>query len=125
MKTPLRKCLHCGKEAWTGADLGEFVTSRAAPHGKANKCKECGRAERTLSRYEVTQEQYNEAMSTSVCCEMYGKEEDLVYDHKHATREFRGVLCRTCNQEIGILQDNPKITNKATQYLLQRGYYGE
>ena len=115
----------CGKEAWTEEDLEHFVTSRAAKYGKANKCRDCAKDERLIHRYGITQEQYDEHMATSICCEICGITKELVYDHNHNTEKFRGVLCRTCNQGIGLLKDNPKITNLATQYLLKRGHYGD
>lgn len=38
-------------------------------------------------------------------------------DHDHETGKIRGILHRTCNAAIGLLQDNPKILRKAAEYL--------
>ena len=38
-------------------------------------------------------------------------------DHNHDTKQLRGVLCRYCNNGIGLLQDNPDILDSAALYL--------
>lgn len=55
-------------------------------------------------------------------CAMCGLEESkhnglLHMDHDHATGMFRGWLCRTCNQGIGLLKDSPELLKKAISYL--------
>ena len=44
-------------------------------------------------------------------------DERLCVDHDHVTGIVRGLLCRNCNGGIGLLQDNPDLTEKATTYL--------
>jgi len=39
-------------------------------------------------------------------CEICGKTSDLMYDHNHETKEFRGTLCRTCNGGLGFFKEN-------------------
>ena len=39
-------------------------------------------------------------------------------DHDHKTGKFRGILCHPCNVSIGMAQDDPKILQRAAQYLL-------
>lgn len=41
MVNPLRKCRHCGLEAWTEEDLEKFVISSECRHGRRNSCKPC------------------------------------------------------------------------------------
>ena len=38
-------------------------------------------------------------------------------DHCHKTDKIRGILCNKCNRGIGYLQDDPILTNRATEYL--------
>lgn len=38
-------------------------------------------------------------------------------DHDHATGRARGMLCRLCNNGIGMLRDNPDLLEKAIVYL--------
>lgn len=44
-------------------------------------------------------------------------------DHNHATGEFRGVLCKTCNRGLGLFRDNPEILRLAASYLEIKGDY--
>jgi hypothetical protein len=41
----------------------------------------------------------------------------LCVDHNHSTGIVRGLLCHRCNLGIGFLQDNPDLTQRATDYL--------
>lgn len=42
----------------------------------------------------------------------------LAVDHNHATGEVRGLLCRTCNQQIGEQRDDPETFLRLAHYLL-------
>lgn len=44
-------------------------------------------------------------------------------DHNHETGKFRGILCLKCNSMLGMACDNPKILDKASKYLRDRGSY--
>jgi hypothetical protein len=49
--------------------------------------------------------------------------EKSAIDHNHATGEFRGILCRTCNRALGMFRDSPEILMAAASYLTQKGSY--
>lgn len=38
-------------------------------------------------------------------------------DHCHATNRTRGVLCRKCNQGLGLFLDSPELLESAAKYL--------
>lgn len=42
---------------------------------------------------------------------------DFVVDHCHTSGEVRGILCRTCNQGIGLLKESIKSLENAIKYL--------
>ena len=42
-------------------------------------------------------------------------------DHDHATGRNRGLLCRRCNQGIGLLQDSGNVAQRAAIYLNRHG----
>jgi hypothetical protein len=87
-----------------------------------NKYKHVGEARRyhLLSKYNMTEEQYNEILlsqnSKCLICEM--KHEDaskgLHIDHDHTTGEIRGLLCSRCNGALGWYE---KYSNEIKSYL--------
>lgn len=44
-------------------------------------------------------------------------------DHSHQTGHLRGLLCMRCNQALGLLNDDPKRTQAATEYLSRQGVW--
>ena len=38
-------------------------------------------------------------------------------DHDHTTQQVRGLLCRSCNSALGMVQDSVKILESAIAYL--------
>jgi len=58
------------------------------------------------------------------CCEICGtyQGDKLHVDHNHATGKVRGMLCRRCNNGLGMFGDDEELLNKARSYLL---YYSE
>jgi len=55
------------------------------------------------------------------CCNQ--ESDDIVIDHCHKTKEFRGWICRFCNAGIGLLKDDIEGVEKALAYL--RKHYNE
>lgn len=54
----------------------------------------------------------------AICGEPFAQHSDAYVDHNHNTGKTRGLLCRKCNTGIGYLNDDPRLTVKATEYLL-------
>lgn len=67
-------------------------------------------------KYGLSKDEYDELMH-GASCGICGKLDDLCIDHDHNTGEIRGVLCRQCNQGIGLLGDSYEGLIKAMEYL--------
>jgi hypothetical protein len=79
------------------------------------------------SKYGITpedkQRMYREQNSRcAICGKKLTEPGGCCVDHDHITGEVRGLLCITCNTGIGMLHDDPVITQKATEYLKTGGY---
>lgn len=46
-----------------------------------------------------------------------GVKHSLAVDHCHNTGKIRGLLCRNCNQGLGLFHDNVEFLNEAIYYL--------
>ena len=52
----------------------------------------------------------------AICRELVQRE-SLHVDHDHGSGTVRGILCRACNQGIGLFRDNPDLVGGAIAYL--------
>ncbi len=82
------------------------------------------------SKYNITQEQYNEILvrQNYVCAICFkpetskhqcGKVRPLSIDHNHTTGKVRGLLCHKHNMAIGVFEDDVAILENAKQYLIR------
>ena len=79
--------------------------------------------EKNLSRYNLSYEDWvkmwvSQDGECAICKEPFAKQSEAHVDHNHETGKIRGLLCVKCNSALGFLNDNPKLTAKATKYLL-------
>ena len=130
------KCKKCGVLKSPTA----YYKSHLTKSGLRGSCKECTRAQDKqyreehieemavktkrnylLRKYNITVEEYEEAMASSNRCEICNTSRPIHgifnYDHCHTTNKFRGVLCRKCNQAIGALGDTAEALKIAYEYL--------
>ena len=54
-----------------------------------------------------------------ICGKKFTDPRKVYIDHHHKTKKIRGLLCPKCNTAIGFLNDDPKLTARATEYLLE------
>ena len=80
-----------------------------------------------LKKYGISPEEYDRLFTTqdgrcAICRNpetviIKGTLAKLSIDHNHATNEVRGLLCRHCNQGLGLFRDSPELLRVAVQYL--------
>lgn len=136
--TETKACSGCGVSKPATTEF--FYANESLSDGLSSKCKPCKRAYQR-EKYERDQEAKKEADrryrlrqkglepedyerllesqdGTCAICDEPPKQIDrLCVDHNHDTGEVRGLLCRTCNQGIGLLGDAPEGVRSALQYL--------
>ena len=121
----IRICRKCGRKAYDEEDLQLFVKRTALKAKYQNLCKICHRDNYKEKldwvgyKYNISKDEYLEAMASSNVCEICGSTKELCYDHDHNTMKFRGVLCRSCNKAIGALGDTVFGVNRALQFLIK------
>ena len=128
----VKKCSRCGEKK----PRTEFYVSRKsrAKDGLQSHCKSCTRAydrERVRCpesrwrieikrRYGLTVEDFQrmfqaQAGRCAICHDPFVKRPHV--DHCHSTGRVRGLLCRLCNVSLGGFRDNPKLLQRAIDYL--------
>lgn len=95
-------CANCGR-----------VKVRFIKHKNSFRCREAIRAEQL--KYDRKRNRHNTKAADS--CEICGGTKRISYDHDHATGEFRGWLCHTCNVALGMAKDDPELLEKMAAYL--------
>jgi hypothetical protein len=136
LKNNKKQCQMCKKTL----SLDNFFKSKQTKDGFGSYCKECKiinnrenwnknkhkhieqRANSHLiNTYGITLNQYQNILDrqNGVCaiCQQKSEKIKLAVDHDHNTGKIRGLLCRDCNQAIGLLKDNVVLLEKAKEYL--------
>lgn len=77
-----------------------------------------------LNEYNLTQDHYIELHksqkgSCAICYTDLNelKSNDIHIDHNHSTGAVRGILCRFCNNGLGMFRDSAKALRSAIDYL--------
>lgn len=130
-----KTCTRCEKML----PIGEFakLKNKDFRHSHCRDCRNDNRAaaqlKQNLRKYGLTIEQFQELLDSqkggcAICGEVnksHGSGDvrmPVVFDHCHATGEFRGLLCQTCNRGLGLLGDNAELVAKAASYLAPPNY---
>lgn len=123
-----KRCNECGARK----PIGEFCVKSYLPGGYNTRCRTCVRRTEDLRLWGITYEEL-EAIYGSVC-NLCGRDETVVdqrsgrlhrlcidHDHRHCSKGcrecIRGLLCRTCNYQLGVLEARPDWLRKALAYL--------
>lgn len=90
---------------------------------ETNRTKRKNRQWNLKSKYGITIEEYNEMFQDQcgccAICNIHQSElkETLYVDHNHLTGEIRGLLCSKCNFVLGLMNDDPTLLGRASEYL--------
>ena len=102
---------------------------KTAPRVKGQtRCSDCKKASMAKSRYGIDREQYEEIFADPACAccgrtpEEIGGKNPMHIDHCHEGGQFRGLLCRYCNNAIGMLQEDVTRARQVGAYLLKHKY---
>ena len=95
--------------------ISHFRQTQKSNYGKYYRSHECNTCHSKSAK--LVRELRKVAGSPVDKCELCGRVEALHLDHDHATKEFRGWLCRSCNTSLGGLGDNVDGLRRAIAYL--------
>lgn len=142
-KDGLIVCTKCGQRL----HRDQFDTRKDASNGLQSHCKDCrssryntwqknnpencinrDQRSRLRRKYGIDQNVYlNLLHEQNYCCAICHRPErrvnrtgnpmPLSVDHDHSTKKIRGLLCKSCNTAIGLLEDDPEIAKQAAVYL--------
>lgn len=138
-----KRCSKCREEK----PLGAFSKNKKSKDGYRPDCKSCRtllwltykehtpiqqmQKELHLVRtYGITIEEYHSMLEKQQnrcsCCGQpettlhYGKPLPLAVDHCHVTGAIRGLLCKSCNQALGLLGEDPERIGAFLKYVYEK-----
>lgn len=126
-----RKCKDCEDERERRGDPpprfprpAPYPGPRCASHNRQKKraAKSGAHEKRVQKVYGLKPGQYWEIYRfqgdlCAICRRATGASRNLSVDHSHATGLARGLLCRPCNDLLGLARDDPMFFVRAAQYL--------
>ena len=98
---------------------------RCATHDRqAKRMSKSGAHERRVQKvYGLRPGQYGEiylfqGQVCAICRRATGKTRALSVDHDHSTGYVRGLLCRPCNDILGVIRDDLQAAQRIVRYLV-------
>jgi len=119
MGSTMKTCSRCKEEK----PFEAYCKRSDAKDGLQYHCKSCDTKGHRKERYGINPEEYNQMyVDQEGKCHICETHEDnlprvLCVDHCHETGAVRGLLCRHCNLALGMFKDNPKLLQRALQYV--------
>jgi hypothetical protein len=112
----------------------EFHHNRRKTDGRACYCKTCAIADDRRAylkkEYGMTLEEYELALASqkgrcAICRRHISEinEKYLHVDHDHKTKRVRSLLCGACNRALGLIKDDPEISDSMSYYLRGHGTF--
>ena len=117
-----KKCCTCRKTKPI-SDFGMDKSTKDGLHGRCKSCRTVSDRKTNLYRkYKMSPRQYEKLFEKQKgCCAICGRHQSefnypLCVDHNHITGKVRGLLCKKCNINLGIIE-NWGSTHPVQQYL--------
>lgn len=121
----LLRCAECRAKTNARNQLGKRAKlaagiCRNCPKSVAEGSAHCaGCLDRmTARRYRITVEEVQQLKALP--CEGCDSREAIHIDHCHKTKQVRGVLCKGCNQALGLVRENILTLERLITYLRAR-----
>ena len=111
-------CRKAGHTAWCQRNAEKYKAHKAKYHvNNLTKVK----STQLKYKYGITGEQ-KEAMfiAQGGLCKICVSNKATDVDHCHTTGKVRGLLCRACNNAIGLLKENTETLQNAMNYLQEK-----
>ena len=108
-------CRDCG-DLLTEATMTKKEVSRKGKQYYLNRCRSCIVDSEAVLRRLKKENPMPPSGTPCVCCARIDR---LYCDHDHATKEFRGWVCKNCNAGMGLLGDNEVGLRQALAYLIK------
>lgn len=113
-----KRCNQCATEK----PLDEYVLMYGSYYGTT--CKECTNKNARVVNQLKKEHPYPQDHVCIICNrteeqlqQKFYKDKVFSLDHDHATMEFRGYICHTCNRGLGNFGDNIETLRNAIRYL--------
>ena len=97
--------------------LSNFPKSSSNKLGVKGECKLCIRYTIQRRMYGIDEREIlvDQGYACGICGDAHL--DRWAIDHDHATGKVRGVLCNNCNWGLGLFRDDPRVIERAIEYL--------
>jgi hypothetical protein len=110
-------------QRWREGNPEKYLAYQAAYRASGKK-KASDRKSHLKRKFGLSLEEYDEMLVSQggrcAICRRKPRKISLHVDHDPESGRVRGLLCFSCNQALGSLQDDPDIVSSAVTYLIER-----
>ena len=106
-------CKQCGEILTAGNQVMKSVSKKGKQY-YLNRCKTCLHESDVVLRDLKKKHPKPAAGTACACCHRI---DVLLCDHDHASKDFRGWICKNCNSGLGLLGDSEQGLRLALAYL--------
>lgn len=122
LKSTCKDCANAYTRAHYNPEREKGYRKKYQADGRRQKTR---RRHELKTRYGLTPEDYQALLDRqgggcAICGKTdgtNGTQKHLPVDHHHGTGAVRGILCKNCNQGIGLFKEDPSRLRKAADYL--------